>query len=174
MGYQYDIALSFATENEELVNKVYHYLKAENINVFFAPSKEGQVYLSGKNQREAFYNMFGLSAEYVALFVSADYVAKTVPMEEANIALFKHGNDGKVIPIYLDGTQLPEDMFDPDNTNYFKSNNPVIIASHLAEKIHAAKRVNRTRTESQNGHTVMNVHGNTAGNQIIIQNWKDA
>ena len=59
MDYKYDIALSFATEDQKLVEKVYHYLRAENLNVFFAPSQEGQKVLSGKNQREVFYSIFG-------------------------------------------------------------------------------------------------------------------
>lgn len=70
MEKQFEIALSYATEDQNLVEKVYHYLKAEQVNVFFAPSKEGQVFLSGKNQREAFYSIFGKNARYVALFVS--------------------------------------------------------------------------------------------------------
>ena len=34
MGYKYDIALSFATEEQQLVDKVYHYLKREGMTVF--------------------------------------------------------------------------------------------------------------------------------------------
>lgn len=76
MNYQYKIALSFASENEKLVEKVYHYLKSKQIKVFFAPSPEGQIFLSGKNQREAFYDVFGNKSEYVALFVSKYYITK--------------------------------------------------------------------------------------------------
>lgn len=54
MKYDYKIALSYATENEEIASKVYHYLKAEGISVFFAPAPECQIVLSGKNQREVF------------------------------------------------------------------------------------------------------------------------
>lgn len=54
MDYKYDIALSFATEDQKLVEKVYHYLRAENLNVFFAPSQEGQKVLSGKKSAGSF------------------------------------------------------------------------------------------------------------------------
>lgn len=57
MNQHYDIALSFATEEQELVEKVYRYLKAENILVFFAPALECQVVLSGKT-REKFSMRF--------------------------------------------------------------------------------------------------------------------
>ena len=33
--YKYDIALSYSSEETELVEKIYYYLKAENISVFF-------------------------------------------------------------------------------------------------------------------------------------------
>lgn len=169
MNYQFKIALSYATEDKDLVERVYHYLKAENINVFFAPSPEGQLVLSGKNQREVFYNIFGLSAEYVALFVSAHYVARDVPMEEASIAFAKHGDDGKVIPIYLDKTPLPQNMFDPKKTNYFESNNPAEIANHLALKIKCDNDRNETTLKHRDTGNVMNIKGNTAEKQIFIQ-----
>lgn len=166
--YQFKIALSFATEDQKLVDKVYHYLKAEGINAFFAPSSEGQIFLSGKNQREAFYEIFGISSEYIALFVSKYYIARDVPMEEAGIAFAKHAQEGSVIPIYLDGTELPRDLFDPKDTNYFKSNNPAIIANHLASKIKLQETVYHN-TEVAKGTNTMNVKGNIADRQVFIQ-----
>lgn len=172
MKYQYEIALSFATEEQDLVEKVYHYLKAENINVFFAPSPEGQILLSGKNQREIFYNIFGMNAKYVALFVSNHYIGREIPMEEASIAFAKHGKDGKVIPIYLDGTSLPASMFNPKDTNYFKSNNPAVIASHLAAKIKSARDISKSESKVAGSGNVMNINGNVAEKQIFMQTSK--
>lgn len=134
MGCQFNIALSFATENQPLVETVYNYLKGQDFRVFFAPSQEGQAFISGKNQRQVFYRIFGLEAEYAALFVSKEYVRKKVPMEEARIALINRVGKGTVIPIYLDGTPLPDDLFDPRQTNYFRSKDPVAIAAHLAAR----------------------------------------
>lgn len=167
MKHQYDIAISFATENKDIADKVYHYLRAENFSVFFAPSPEAQAVLSGKNQREVFYRIFGVEAEYAVLFVSKDYVAKEVPMEEANIAFSKHKGDGKVIPVYLDGTPLPKDIFDPKSTNYFCSSNPVAIASHLADRIKMDRQVLPEEKENPApSKNVMNVHDNVAGIQV--------
>lgn len=45
MNHQFDIALSFATENQPLADTVYHYLKAKGLRVFFAPSPEGQEFI---------------------------------------------------------------------------------------------------------------------------------
>lgn len=168
MNYQYNIALSFATENENLVEKVYHYLKAKQIKVFFAPSPEGQIFLSGKNQREAFYDIFGNKSEYVALFVSKYYVAKEVPMEEASIAFAEHADNGSVIPIYLDGTILPSDLFDPKSTNYFKSNNPAQIAKHLSEKIKMSNNFRQRTDNYEKTVNTMNIENNKAYNQTFV------
>lgn len=169
MNYQYEIALSFATEDRDLVEKVYHYLKAENIHVFFAPSPEGQIVLSGKNQREVFYSIFGLNAQYVALFVSKHYVVREVPMEEARIAFAKHTIEGSVIPVYLDGTPLPAELLDPKNTNYFKSDDPAVIANHLASKIKEQDAPSPTADAPANSANSMRVEGNTAEKQVFIQ-----
>ena len=169
MNHKFDVALSFATENQQLVEKVYHYLKAESINVFFAPSPEGQMFLSGKNQREAFYNIFGMDAKFVALFVSKYYISKEVPMEEAGIAFAKHVSDGSVIPIYIDDTSLPTDIFNPKSMNYFKSSNPAVIASHLAGKIKIAGGHHRADGVMEAGKNVMNINGNIGGTQVFVQ-----
>lgn len=168
MKYSYEIALSFAMEDKEIVEKVYHYLRAEDISVFYAPASESQVILSGKNQREIFYEIFGLKAKYVALFVSKTYITKKIPMEEASIAIAKHSKDGSVIPIYLDNASLPADLFSPQDTNYFKSKSPAEISNHLAEKIKAASD---EQTEIlSDSKSIMNVKNNKAEKQIFVQN----
>lgn len=169
MKYQYDFALSYASEEEKLVKTVYHYLKAEGFKVFFAPEVEGQNVLSGRNQREVFYEIFGLKAEYVALFVSKHYVCKEVPMEEAGIALAKHSENQTVIPIYLDGTILPEALFDPKQINYFKSNKAAEIANHLASKKKNSSNETLKVPPNYKQRGTMNIKNNNASKQIFIQ-----
>ena len=168
MNYKYKIALSFASENEKLVEKVYHYLKSKQIKVFFAPSPEGQIFLSGKNQREAFYDVFGNKSEYVALFVSKYYITKEIPIEEASIAFAEHADNSSVIPIYLDGAALPSDLFDPKSTNYFKSNNPAQIAKHLSEKIKLSNNFRQNIDDYEKEVNIMNIENNKGHNQTFI------
>lgn len=78
MNYKYKIALSFAMPEQEIVETVYHYLKSKGITVFFAPTAEAQVELSGRNQREVFFDVFSNQSEYVALFVSQNYIKRKV------------------------------------------------------------------------------------------------
>ena len=171
MGYKYDIALSFATENQELVEKVYHYLKQEGLSVFFAPVQECQSVVSGEHHSDIFYNIFGKQSRYVALFVSKDYIIKEVPMEEASIAFAKHGNNGTVVPVYLDGTNLPEALFNRKRTSYFSSNNAAMIAAHLADKIIPVKEKEKKEKNSKS-HNTMNISGNIGKKQIFIQEMK--
>lgn len=170
MCQKFDIALSFATEEQNLVEKVYHYLRAEGLSVFYAPSPEAQEILSGRNQREVFYEIFALRAKYVALFVSKNYIAKAVPMEEAEISFAKHGDNGTVIPIYLDEAALPDSLFDAKKTNYLRSNQPAVITGHLAAKIKSSEIAGaKEHTRPRNGGNTMNINGNTAEIQTFIQ-----
>lgn len=168
MKCQFDIALSFATENQPLVDTVYHYLKARGLRVFFAPSPEGQVFISGKNQHEVFYQIFGWEATYVSLFVTKDYICKKIPMEEACIALTERRGTDTVIPIYLDGTPLPSKLFDPEQENYFKSDNPAAIASLLAARCKQSVPSPSAQTEPQMSGG-MHISGNIAEKQVFIQ-----
>lgn len=170
MGKLFDVAISFAMENEELADTVYHYLKAEGLSVFYAPAPECQSILSGENQREIFYRVFGLESRYVILLVSKFYVIKKVPMEEARIAFSKHGEDASIIPVYVDGTELPVEMLDPKKHNYFSSGNAAEIAAHVASKIIKSKK--REEKKCGTGRAgVMKNNNNKAETQIFIQNY---
>lgn len=166
-----DVAISFAMENKDLAETVYHYLKAEGLSVFYAPAPECQSMLSGENQRESFYRIFGLDSKYVVLIVSKYYIAKTVPMEEARIALSKHDGDGKVIPIYTDGTPLPEKLLDPRETNYFCSDNAAVIAAHIAAKIKKSQQISKQTENRSKSENSMIVEHNSAQKQVFIQSF---
>ena len=170
MGKLFDVAISFAMENEELADTVYHYLKAEGLSVFYAPAPECQSILSGENQREIFYRIFGLESKYVILLVSKYYVEKQVPMEEARIAFSKHGGDASVIPIYLDKTELPEELLDAKKQNYFSSDNAAEIASHVASKVNKLKKQEEKKDVFGFG-SIMKNERNRAETQIFIQNY---
>lgn len=172
---KYDIALSYAVEQENMVDTVYHYLKSEGLSVFFAP--ECQEVLVGMNQREIFYKVFSKS-KFVALFISNDYINKKTPMEEANIAFTNH-EAGFVIPVYLDDSHLPVEMLDPNKINYYKSNNPAEITKIIKESVYSKKStVESTFSSFEDvasgnnvfkNNTIMS-NNNVAQNQQIIQN----
>lgn len=170
MEKQFDVAISFAMENQELADTVYHYLKAEGLSVFYAPAPECQSILSGENQREIFYRIFGLESRYVILLVSRFYITKQVPMEEARIAFSKHGGDASVIAIYLDEAKLPEELLNAKKQNYFSPHNAAEIASHIASKISKSGKYKERKPDSCQG-GIMKNKNNKAGTQIFIQNY---
>lgn len=170
MDKLFDIAISFATENEELAETVYHYLKAEGLSVFYAPAPDCQSILSGENQREIFYRIFGMESRYVVLLVSEFYVNKTLPMEEARIAFSKHESDSSVIPIYIDGTPLPKKLLDAKKQNYFSSDNAAEIAAHVASKVGNVKENKKKKDDSGLDNVMVNKK-NKARTQVFIQNY---
>ncbi|OJV62992.1 MAG: hypothetical protein BGO41_09820 [Clostridiales bacterium 38-18] len=161
----YDVALSFSMDEVDLVKDVYFYLKAEGYTVFFAP--ECQEALSGKNQREVFYNIFGLSSNYVVLFVSESYLRKKVTMEEAHIAFSKLGKTGRVLPIYTDHAELPIELLNPSEFNYFKESRAAFIASHISGKIALNKHKKGSPSVEQKEGSMNNIN-NQATNQVFI------
>lgn len=170
MGKLFDVAISYAMENEEIAETVYHYLKAKELSVFYAPAPECQSILSGKNQREIFYRIFGLESRYVILLVSKFYITKQVPMEEARIAFSRHSDGEYVIPIYLDGTELPRELLDPKKQNYFSSDNASEIAFHVISKVNKSKNQKAEKDKSVSCSNMKNKK-NKAGTQIFIQNY---
>lgn len=170
MEKPFDVAISFAMENEELADTIYHYLKANGLSVFYAPAPECQSILSGQNQREIFYRIFGLEARYVILLVSEFYVKKQVPMEEARIAFSRHREDASVIPIYLDGTELPGELLDAKKQNYFSSGDAAQIVSHVVSKVSKVKQKEEKKKNPVSGN-VMKIEKNRAEIQTFVQNY---
>ena len=104
--YRYDVALSYAGEDEKIVSAVYRYLAAEKLNVFFAPSRE--VELWGKGER-AFQEVFGPQSQLVVTFISEHYATKEWPRLEFRAATKEartRANDF-LLPVRLDSTKMP-------------------------------------------------------------------
>ncbi|MCI8281118.1 MAG: hypothetical protein HFI76_05365 [Lachnospiraceae bacterium] len=57
---------------------------------------------------------------------------------------------------------------DPQETNYCESDNPAMIASHLASKIRMKESAKDRKSED--GKNVMNVKGNITGIQYVFHN----
>lgn len=165
----YDIALSYASEDESIVKNVYKILVAENINVFYAPAE--QYKLIGEDLVKRLYKVYRYESDFITAFVSKSYIRKKTPMTEAFTAIMKNYSEKSefLIPIYLDSTELPG--LDSDIT-YFHSDNAVEIAVLLANKIKYIKSQikNSNSSISQNLH-VKNFEGNIQiGNNNIAKN----
>lgn len=104
--FQYDVALSYARENEGFVREVYRHLAAEKLKVFFAPRRMGELW--GKDERE-FQNVYGPASRFVVPFISEHYATKEWPRLEFRAArkeAQKRAGDF-LLPVRLDSTKMP-------------------------------------------------------------------
>jgi tetratricopeptide (TPR) repeat protein len=104
--YEYDVALSYASETERLVRQVARYLQAENLRVFFAPARVGELW--GKDAGE-FQYVYGPASQYVVPFVSEHYVTKEWPLLEFRSANREaRTRQGEfILPVRIDDSRLP-------------------------------------------------------------------
>lgn len=72
-GYEYDVALSYAGENERFVRQVYRHLAAADLKVFFAPRRAAHLW--GKDERE-FEDIYGPGSRFVVPFISEHYTTE--------------------------------------------------------------------------------------------------
>ena len=161
----YDIALSYASENYEIVDSVYHYLLGSGFTVFYAI--ECQHILVGEHQEEVFYKIFSQAARCAVLFVSQHYISKKVPMKEAKICMANR-RGYQLIPVYLDGTPLPG--LD-SSINYFRSDNPEEIVSMITKRITPPETPKQETVEEirrNKSLPLCNEQNNQLGNNLYI------
>jgi hypothetical protein len=104
---KYDVALSFAGEDREYVEKVADALRAAGVDVFY--DRYEQVNLWGKDLAEHFGLVYGQDARFVVMFSSRHYAAKAWPNHEKSHALATHlkGVGGRILPVRFDETDIP-------------------------------------------------------------------
>lgn len=110
--YQYDVAISYASEQEQYVSRVYKILKMERISVFFAPNREEE--FLGRDMITEFYEIYRYKSRYVACFISEEYLKKDITMHEAKTDLLRQKEEKRncLIPVCWGTARL--DGLDPD------------------------------------------------------------
>ena len=98
----YDIAVSYASEQEEFVKRVVKILEVEKLKVFFAPQCEKEY--KSKDMLEEFYQLYRYKSEYVVCFVSQEYLNKEYTMIEYEAAYYKKE---KLIVVSVNGALPP-------------------------------------------------------------------
>lgn len=103
----YQVALSFAGEQRDYVEKVAKLLEARSIAVFYDEFETVQLW--GKDAVEAFHDVYSTRAKYVVMFISSDYVAKMWPGHESRSALSRMLKEkGEyILPVRFDDTTVP-------------------------------------------------------------------
>lgn len=116
--YKYDIAVSFAGEDRDFVEKIVVALRLKGVNVFYDELEKHILW--GKNLYEYLAKVYKQQAKYCIVFVSKHYVKKNWTKHElknAQSRAFKQ-NEEYILPIKIDNTNLPGL---PDTIGYLDS-----------------------------------------------------
>ena len=105
--FSYDVAISYASEQEKIVSRVASILRVDGFRVFFAPDQESE-YIA-EDMIAQFYRIYRYESRYVAAFVTEDYLHKDITMHEAKTAMLRRQEEGRncLIPIYFEKAVLP-------------------------------------------------------------------
>ena len=126
----FDVALSYASEQEKFVSRVEKILKGEGVKVFFAPDCEKEY--KAKDMFQKLYEIYRYRSKYVVCFVSKEYLQKDYTMHEYECAFLKNKDVGenRIIIVNFDGSSLPH--LDPD-INYIdaQKNREVQVADSI-------------------------------------------
>lgn len=103
---RYDVAFSYASEQEKFVRRVNTILKSKGkgYSVFYAP--ECREEYEALDMSEQFFRIYDHEARLVAVFASDEYYAKDYTMFEYQTAKSRSGPNC-VIPIYFTDRKLP-------------------------------------------------------------------
>ena len=129
---QYEVALSFAGEQREYVEKVARALQNRRIAVFYDAYEN----LWGKNLAEELQDVFENRADYVVIFISKEYIQKEWTIHERKSimsrAVKNRGDD--ILPVRFDDTTVPGL---PTATHYKNAcdHTPAELAVMIAQKL---------------------------------------
>lgn len=105
--HEFDIAMSFAGEDREFVEKVVEPLKKADLRVFYDSDYMPEAW--GENLIEYLDEIYRVKARYTIMFVSQHYSAKMWTRHERRSALARglQQSSAYVLPVRLDDTNLP-------------------------------------------------------------------
>lgn len=105
-SYEYDIALSFAGENRDIVDNIAKTLRENGVSVFYDNFEKHKLW--GKRLSQYFQETYGKSARFVVPFISKEYSVKdwtdfefTIARDEAQNRITEF-----ILPVRLDNTKI--------------------------------------------------------------------
>ncbi len=106
-SFEYDVAISYAGEDREVVQPYAAELVKTKVRVFFADFE--QVDLWGRDLYETFDAIYRLKARYCVLFLSSHYATKVWTNHERRAAQARAVEENReyMLPVRLDATEIP-------------------------------------------------------------------
>ena len=134
MEFEYDVALSFAGEQRDYVEKVAEILFASGIKVFY--DKFEEVDMWGENLLEYLETVYNKKAQFCVIFVSKEYKNKIWTNHERENAQARalENKEPYIIPVKFDETEIAG----LKKTIYYlsaKNNTPEELAQKIIKKI---------------------------------------
>jgi TIR domain len=133
-GDEFDVALSFASENRSYVQKVAEALTARGIRVFYDANEE--ICLWGKHLSEALQQVYMRDSHAVVMFISKPYAEKQWTRHERRSALQRaiQERDEYILPVRFDMTEL-EGLSPGLVYQDLKGQAPEQLASKITQKL---------------------------------------
>jgi len=105
--FEYDVALSFAGQDRDLVDKIADLLRSKDIKVFHDKYESAELW--GKDVIDHLVNIYSRKARYCVMFISQYYPLKkwtNVERMAAQERAFRDANE-YILPLRLDETEVP-------------------------------------------------------------------
>jgi hypothetical protein len=140
----YDLAVSFAGEHREFVERTVRACEKLGLRVFYDRNKNNEWW--GKNFIREQRTVYASGTRYFVPFISTEYLSKPIPMDEFSAAMMtavKQG-DGYILPVLIGNVQVPPDLLHP-HIHYLRAE--AYTPEQLAEQLRA--RVAQAKTAGQ-------------------------
>lgn len=141
VDYKFDLAISFASDQEARVDCFFRKFEAAGLRVFYAPELQRRGLLLGKDLTQELKRAFQSESRWCVMFASEEYIRKNWAGFERQIiveSFIQRGNRDYVLPIKFDDVQI--DGL-PDSLGHMSPADG--DDNHIADAI-----VNRVRQES--------------------------
>lgn len=146
--FEFDVALSYASEDREYVEKVANYLKSRKVSLFY--DRDERIQIWGKNLYEYLHDIYSKKARFCVIFISEHYAKKNWPTHELRSAQERaiRENEVYILPARFDETDLPGVS---TNTAYIDLRNitPERFADIVLQKLSDSKGHSEVRKEPE-------------------------
>lgn len=106
-GYDFDIAVSYASEDRGYVSELVELLKSKGVKVFYDEDALAEIW--GSNLIDFLQEVYNRRARFALLFISHHYVSKKWPSYERQSVQDRALNQAApyLLPVRLDNSTLP-------------------------------------------------------------------
>lgn len=136
---EFDLAFPFAGEQRDYVERTVRACQNLGIKVFYDKDHNNEWW--GRNFIREQRSVYSSKTRYFVPFLSTDYLAKPIPMDEFSAAMMtavKQG-DGYVLPVLMGDAVVPADLMHP-HVHYLRAEefSPEDLAAEFARKLGVA------------------------------------